>query len=135
MASGIAGAVHTATAPGASQIVDPRAPGESYCERGQRQSRNEAVGSTAKLLVAVRPSGCRDDEGDLGVQSLGGGKRPIVLKFTGAAVDLDRIESHPCCRLLLTKSVEQCLISWSDRSNKSCCPSAHNRSSTVAHCG
>ena len=60
--------------------------------------------------VALRPSGCRENEGDLGVQSLGGGERPIVLKFTGAAIYLDRIESHPCCRLLLTKSVEQCLI-------------------------
>ena len=73
-------------------------------------ARPPASWESSKGPVALRPSGCRDDEGDLGVQSLGGGERPIVLKFTGAAIDLDRIESHPCCRLLLTKSVEQCLI-------------------------
>ena len=62
------------------------------------------------LAASGRPSGCRDDEGDRGVQSLGGGERPIVFKFTGAAIGLDGVKSHPRCRLLVAKSVEQCLI-------------------------
>jgi hypothetical protein len=52
----------------------------------------------------------RDNLGDRSVRSLGGGERSIVLKFTGAAIDLDRIESHPCCRRFVAKSVEQCVF-------------------------
>jgi hypothetical protein len=37
----------------------------------------------------------RRRRGDRGVQSLGGGERPIVFKFTGAAIGLDGVESHP----------------------------------------
>jgi hypothetical protein len=44
------------------------------------------------------PSATCCDLGDRGLQLLGGVKRPIVLKFTGAAIDLDRIESHQSCR-------------------------------------
>ena len=69
----------------------------------------------------------RDDEGDLGVQSLGGDERPIVLKFTGAAIYLDRIKSHPGCRLLLTKSVEQCFIRGLIVRKNHAELSAHNR--------
>src|ERR1700679_2778472 len=65
----------------------------------------------SKGPVALRPSSTRcNNLGDRSVQSFGGGERSIVLKLTGAAIDLDRIESHPCCRLLVAKSVEQCLI-------------------------
>jgi hypothetical protein len=86
--------------------------------------------------VGLRPSsGCRDDEGDLGVQSLGGGERPIILKFTGAAIDLDRIESHPCCRLLLAKSVEQRLIrSLIVRKNHAVLSARQSHPSTVVFC-
>jgi hypothetical protein len=63
-------------------------------------NRDEVVEACVKGQSPSGPlSGCRD------VQSLGGGERSIVLKFTGAAIDFDRVESHPCCRLLLAKSV------------------------------
>jgi Transposase domain (DUF772) len=32
-------------------------------------------------------------------------QRPIIVKFTGAAIDLDRIESRPRCRQFVVKSV------------------------------
>ena len=101
-----------------------RGPGDSLPSGTDDKSRSEAAGvlERSKGPVALRPSsGCRDDEGDRGVQSLGGGERPIVLKFTGAAIDFDRIESRPCCRLLLARP--------------SCCPSTTTAQYTVVFCG
>jgi hypothetical protein len=66
-------------------------------------------------------SGCPDDLGDRGVEFLGGGERPIVFKFTGAAIDLDRIETRPCRR----QSVKHC-VSLMVRKNRAV-PSTHNR--------
>ena len=74
--------------------------------------RSQSAGEAAELPLHIRPSFqlCRHDLDDRCVQSLGGGEGPIVLKFTGATIDLDRIESRPCCRLLIAKGVEQRLI-------------------------
>src|SRR4029077_5874159 len=83
---------------------------------------------SSKGPVALRPSsGCRDDLDDRGLQFLGGGERPIVLKFTGAAIDLDRIESRPCCRQLVAKSVEQCVFRSPIVRKNHAVPSTHNR--------
>ena len=78
-----------------------RGPGDSLPSGADDKSRSEAAGvlERSKGPVALRPSSsCRDDEGDRGVQSPGGGEHPIVLKFTGVAIDLDSIKSRPCCR-------------------------------------
>ena len=63
-----------------------------------RPRRSEAAGVLGELKRTSRSQAVRmprDDEGDLGVQSLGGGERPIVLKFTGAAIDLDQHRIAP----------------------------------------
>jgi hypothetical protein len=70
---------------------------------------------SSKGPVALRPSSTRRDNlGDRSVQSLGGGERSIVLKFTGAAIDLDRMlppaPRAPMLPPALAKSVEQCVI-------------------------
>ena len=62
---------------------------------GMRRSASSA--QTAKLLVAVRPSGCRDDEGDLGVQSLGG-EFPVLDSIPIASRSTATGPVHPARR-------------------------------------
>ena len=81
-----------------------------------------------KGRVSLWPySGCREDIDESGLQFLGGDERPIVLKFTGAAIDLDRIESHPCRRQLVAKSVEQCVFPGPIVRKNHAVLSTHNR--------
>ena len=109
---------------------------DNSCRSAVRPKGKFPSRQSSKGPVALGPSSsCRDDLGDRGVQSLGGGERSIVLKFTGAAIDFDRIEARPCCRSLLAKSVEQFVCRSLIARKNHAVPRPQSRRCTLVLCG